>query len=280
MEPAEIERGPRERSGADHIRPEAPRPAAPEPERQQDGRRHQSGQQRERQRSRRIEDRKNHQTQRVVGNRDQQQEGNRRVACRKDEPRDHRGEGDVGGARNRPAAHQLARPVHRDQRDVDQRGRRHPADGGRKRRQAPAAARPAVRRAAWLRTPPSPPAQRRTPCRCRWPRSAGSARNGRNSRDRDWPRSPRHGSREQQQRIVEDEAHAECSRKPFWRRDLRPSSDCNFRIMSGFTPRSPWTRRQYAQHTGHATTGSVGSRHERRLPRRRAVPTLVERNEE
>ena len=199
---------------------------------------------------------------------------------RKNEPRDHRGEGDVGGARNRPAAHQLTRPVHRDHHDVDQRGRRHPADGGRKRRQCPPrrGERSARQRGLehFLRR------QRKEEHHAdvvgREVQVVGEM-----LVTREIEVGPDHrgdGSREQQQRIVEDEAHAERSRKPFWRRDLRPSSDCNCRIMSGFTPRSPWTRQQYARHTGHATTGSVGSRHERRLPRWRAVPTLVERNEE
>jgi hypothetical protein len=50
------------------------------PEGQEDGRRHQSAEQRERQRPRRVERGKDHQAHRVIGDRDEQQKGNRRVA--------------------------------------------------------------------------------------------------------------------------------------------------------------------------------------------------------
>jgi hypothetical protein len=57
----------------------------------------------QRQRPARIEDRQQHQAQRIVGDRQQQQERDRRVPAREDEARRHVGERDVGRARALPS---------------------------------------------------------------------------------------------------------------------------------------------------------------------------------
>ena len=62
-------------------------------------------------RTRRIKDGQDDQSERIIGNREQQEERNGWMGRRKDEARDHRRERDVRRAGNRPSAKQFGRPA-------------------------------------------------------------------------------------------------------------------------------------------------------------------------
>ena len=141
-------------------------------------------------RPRRVEHRENDQSERVVCDREQEQKRNRRMAGRGISACDHRREGDIGCARNRPATEpillaRVSRPARRKSALAHAMPPTAAAKGKRACRR-----RERSLRAVWPRTPPSRRAQRRTPCRCRSPRSAAGGRRRRSSRYRCSPTRP------------------------------------------------------------------------------------------
>ena len=82
MKAAIVERGPRQRTRTDDVGPEAADAAAPQPERRQHGRRHQRRECDNGQWPRWIEHRQDQQAQRIISNREEQQEWDGRMPRR------------------------------------------------------------------------------------------------------------------------------------------------------------------------------------------------------
>lgn len=124
MQPAAEERDPRNCARANEIRPEAQRAAATEPPRDSERCRENESELQWAYRSGWIEDGEDEQAERIVRDREQQEKWDDRMLRTEDQPSNQVAEGDVRGARDRPAAHQLRRPERHDQTHVDE-GRSH-----------------------------------------------------------------------------------------------------------------------------------------------------------
>ena len=98
-------------------------------ERRTHGQPHESQRHQRAEHTARVKGRQDQQAQRVVGDGQQQEKGNRWMAA-ENHSRDERAEGDVGGARHRPAPRQLRAVASPHDGDVEDGRTSHPADRG------------------------------------------------------------------------------------------------------------------------------------------------------
>ena len=133
MHATEKQRRPRQPASKRQIRPEARRAPPAQPQGHAERGDHQGGELHQRHVRRRIEQRQHNQAQGIVGDRQQQKKGNRRMIAGKDETGREIRKGNVSGTGDCPARHQIWTVPHRRLEHVETGGTYHASSGRYKR---------------------------------------------------------------------------------------------------------------------------------------------------